>query len=57
VSHIVTIRTQVRDVAAIAAACQRLQLPPPVYGTAKLFAGQEATGQIVQLPGWRFPVV
>ena len=56
-SHLVTIRTQVRDVAAIAAACQRLQLPPPMHGTAKLFAGQEVTGQIVQLSGWRFPVV
>ena len=56
-SHIVTIKTQVREVAAIVAACQRLQLPPPVHGTAQLFAGQTATGQLVQLPGWRFPVV
>lgn len=56
-SHIVSIKTQVRDVTAIAAACQRLQLPPPVPGTAKLFAGQHATGQLVQLSGWRYPVV
>ena len=56
-SHIVSIKAQVRDVAAIAAACQRLQLSAPVHGTAELFAGQQATGEIVTLPGWRYPVV
>jgi hypothetical protein len=29
-SHIVHIKTQVREASAVAAACQRLQLPPPV---------------------------
>ena len=33
-SHIVTIRTEVRDPAAVAAACRRLGLPEPVHGTA-----------------------
>lgn len=56
-SHIVSIQTQVRDAAAIAAACQRLRLPAPVHGTAELFAGQSATGYQVQLPGWRYPLV
>jgi hypothetical protein len=56
-SHIVSIQTQVRDPAAIAAACHRLRLPAPVYGTAQLFAGQSATGYQVQLPGWRYPLV
>ena len=42
-SHIVTIKTEVRDPAAVAAACLRLGLPEPVHGTAKLFDG-EATG-------------
>ncbi len=55
-SHIVTIQTQVRDPAAIAAACQRLKLPQPVQGTFRLFTS-EATGLGVELPGWRFPVV
>ena len=55
-SHIVTIRTQIRDVAALAAACVRLGLPTPVEGTARLFASQ-AKGQIVRLPGWNYPVV
>lgn len=55
-SHIVTIQTEVRDPAAIRSACDRLQLPLPVYGTARLFT-TEATGLLVQLPRWRYPVV
>lgn len=55
-SHIVTVRTQVRDPAAIQLACDRLQLPRPIYGTASLFS-TTATGWQVQLPAWRYPVV
>jgi hypothetical protein len=55
-SHIVTIHTKVRDPAAVAAACQRLGLAAPVEGTARLYSG-EATGLLVQLPGWQYPVV
>ena len=55
-SHIVTIQTKVHDPAAVAAACQRLQLPAPVQGTDQLFSGQ-ATGLLVQLPGWQYPAV
>ena len=55
-SHIVTIATKVRDPAAITAACQRLGLAAPVQGTAELFSG-EATGLLVQLPGWQYPAV
>jgi hypothetical protein len=55
-SHIVTITTQARDPVAIAAACRRLSLPPPVEGTTRLYAA-EASGLIVQLPGWRYPLV
>ena len=55
-SHIVTITTEVRDPDAVAAACRRLGLPEPVHGTAKLFEG-EATGLLVRLPGWLYPVV
>jgi hypothetical protein len=56
VSHIVTVTTEVRDPAAVAAACRRLGLPEPVHGTARLFEG-EATGLLVRLPGWLYPVV
>lgn len=55
-SHIVTIQTQVRDPAAVVAACQRLGLEPPSQGTAELFSG-EATGLLVKLPDWLYPVV
>ena len=55
-SHIVILQTKVHDLAAVAAACQRLQLPAPVQGTAQLFSGQ-ATGLLVHLPGWQYPAV
>ena len=55
-SHIVQIQTQVRDPAAIQAACRRLGLPQPLSQTVQLFSGV-ATGVAVQLPGWRYPVV
>ena len=55
-SHIVTIQTQAKDAAAIAAACQRLGLAAPIHGTAKLFEGS-ATGLLVRLPGWLYPLV
>ena len=55
-SHIVSIVAKVRDPAAVAAACRRLGLAAPVPGTASLFSG-EATGLLVQLPGWQYPVV
>jgi hypothetical protein len=56
VSHIVEIRTEVRDPDAVAAACSRLGLPEAVQGTARLFEG-EAAGLLVKLPGWLYPVV
>ena len=55
-SHIVSIKTQVRDPLAIAAACRRLKLPEPTRGTAKLYSA-EVTGLLVKLPDWIYPVV
>ena len=55
-SHIVTIKTQIRETAGVAAACRRLALPGPVHGTADLYGGQ-ATGLLVQLPDWLYPAV
>jgi len=56
VSHIVEIHTEVRDAAAVRAACQRLRLSPPVQGTHTLFTS-EATGLAVYLPDWKYPAV
>jgi hypothetical protein len=36
-SHIVTIKTEVRDRVAVDPACRRLELPEPVEGEAKVF--------------------
>lgn len=55
-SHIVTIQTRLHDPAAITAACQRQGLTAAIHGTARLYSG-EATGLLVQLPGWQYPVV
>jgi hypothetical protein len=55
-SHIVTIQTRIHDPVAVTAACRRLGLAEPVQGTTKLFSA-EATGLIVQLPGWQYPAV
>lgn len=55
-SHTVEIKTEVRDEAAVRAACDRLRLPPPVQGTFKLF-NSEAMGLGVELREWRYPIV
>ena len=55
-SHTVQVQIEVRDHAAVHAACSRLGLPEPVHGTARLFSG-EATGLLVKLPDWLYPAV
>lgn len=55
-SHTVTIRTEVRDAAAISAACQRLRLEPPVHGRHELYSGTYP-GLAVRLPEWLYPAV
>jgi hypothetical protein len=56
VSHIVEIKTEVRDPVAVRSACDRLRLPQPVQGTHRLFSG-EVAGLGIQLPEWRYPAV
>ncbi len=55
-SHIVRIQTQVRDAAAVFAACRRRQLAEPVAGKHRLFSS-EVEGLAVQLRDWHFPAV
>lgn len=55
-SHVVEIRTQVRDAEAVRLACRRLHLPEPIVGSVKLFSST-VKGLAVQLPGWNYPVV
>ena len=55
-SHIVKIQTQVRDEAAVFAACQRRQLPAPEHGKHRLYRG-EVEGLAVRLRDWHYPAV
>jgi len=55
-SHIVTIKNEVRDYQAVNVTCRRLQLPPPILGTVQLFSGLPA-GLIVRLTDWTYPAV
>jgi hypothetical protein len=55
-SHIVRIKTQIRDPVAIQAACTRLRLPQPEQGVFELYR-TSAAGWAVRLPDWQYPVV
>lgn len=55
-SHIVKIKTEVRDAAAVTAACRRRQLADPVFGKHRLYRG-EVEGLAVRLRGWTYPAV
>ena len=55
-SHIVTVKAETRDAAAVRAACQRLRLPVPIEGTHRLFTSS-AAGLGVKLPKWKYPAV
>ena len=55
-SHLVEIKTEVRDLDAVRAACRRLGLAEPVQETVELYSDQ-VTGLAVRLPGWRYPIV
>ena len=55
-SHIVRIQTEVRDAAAVFAACRRRQLAEPVAGKHLLFGG-EVEGLAVRLREWTYPAV
>lgn len=55
-SHIVKIKTEVRDAAAVTAACRRRQLADPVFGRHRLYRG-EVEGLAVRLRDWSYPTV
>ena len=55
-SHVVEIKTEVRDEAAVQSACSRLHLPRAKRGTFELYSSTE-TGLGIELPHWKYPVV
>lgn len=55
-SHIVQIKTEVRDLDALQSACRRLGLDAAVSGKHRVYA-VDREGYAVRLPNWSFPVV
>ena len=55
-SHIATIQAEIRDLAAVEAACNRLQWPRPILGIHQLFT-RKVGGLGVNAPNWRYPIV
>ncbi len=55
-SHIVQIKTELRCVNSIMAACKRLNIQNPEFKLHKLFT-QQVEGLGIKLPGWIYPVV
>ena len=55
-SHIVEIKTEVRDEAAVQSACSRLNFPRATRGTFDLYSSTEK-GLGIELPNWKYPVV
>ena len=55
-SHMVEIKTEVRDEVVVQSACRRLHLPLATRGTFHLFSSEEV-GLGIELPHWRYPVV
>ncbi|MCL2349360.1 MAG: DUF1257 domain-containing protein, partial [Planctomycetaceae bacterium] len=55
-SHIVEMTVEVRDLEAIRTTCKRMTLKEPCHGKATLFR-KTVEGTLVQLPGWKYPVV
>jgi hypothetical protein len=55
-SHVVQIKTEIRDINAVRQACLRLQLEAPTQGTFQLYSSQE-TGCGIKLRDWKYPVV
>lgn len=55
-SHVVEIRTEVRDAIAVDLACKRLGIASARVADVRLF-NATVHGLAVQLPGWRYPIV
>jgi hypothetical protein len=55
-SHIVQIKTEVKDEQAVRAACLRLKWEQPTFGAFQVF-GVNRVGLGIKLPQWSYPVV
>lgn len=55
-SHVVTIKTQIKDVETLRATCSALGYTFVESQRIRLFDGTEHDGMHVKIPGWRYPV-
>ncbi len=56
VSHITTIKTQIKDLDILRRACTRLKIGEPTRANHRMYGGQ-VEGWGVKLSGWNYPVV
>lgn len=56
-SHTMNIEIEMRDIDALAAACERIGIEMLPYGEHKLFSSSRETGIGIMLSGWSYPVV
>ncbi len=56
-SHISTVKVEMKDRAAIIRAAQKLRLTFLSEGEHRLYNDQKATGLAFKLPEWRYPIV
>lgn len=55
-SHVVTIKTEVKNIGCLTKACSKLNLAEPKLGSHRMYSGSEQ-GYGVNLKDWRYPVV
>lgn len=55
-SHVVTIKCEIKNLAALERACERLNLQKPQEGTHKLYSGSHR-GLGIHLDGWNYPII
>ncbi len=56
-SHIVTVKTQLKNTVSIAKACKRLEWQCEEKGVGVFYNGSSVEGCVVRPTGWRYPVV
>lgn len=56
-SHMVKVKTSMKNKQIQAAACRRLKLDPPVQGSYRFMDGKTAEGSVIRLKGWNHPLV
>jgi hypothetical protein len=56
-SHTTTIETKLLDPGVLQAACTALGIACTLNSEAKLYDNSRHQGTVIQLPGWKFPII